>query len=120
MSSATFVNETSESFSMTLVNLKNAAMNSKSREERQSRTLQESHPVSEGKNDLNGSFENMIQMIYISICWESERHSHHLVGNHRDILDACFTARYSLMLMDQTPRITFEGDSLLLPKGFIG
>ena len=123
MSSATFVNETSESFSMTLVNLKNAAMNSKV-EGRTSVSHSTKNPisVSEERNDLNGSFEENYDPddpTYRYV-WESERHFPPFGWKSpRDILDACFTARYSLNIDGSNSTNHFpEGDSLLLPKGF--
>ena len=123
MSQATFVNETSERFSLTLVKLKNNAGNSKVNARKPGlRSPKDLTSASEEKNDLNGFFEegydpNDPMYRYV---WESERHFPPFGWKSpRDILDACFTARYSLNIDGSNSTNHFpEGESLLLPEGY--
>ena len=123
MSQAAFVNETSERFSLTLVKLKNNAGNSKVNVRKPGlRSPKDLTSASEEKNDVNGFFEegydpNDPMYRYV---WESERHFPPFGWKSpRDILDACFTARYSLNIDGSNSTNHFpEGESLLLPEGY--
>ena len=122
MSPAAFVNETSEVFSLTLVKLKDNVQNPTKVE---GGTIG-SHPneklasaSEEERNGLKCEEYDPNDPTYRYV-WESERHFPPFGWKSpHDILDACFTARYSLNIDGSNSTNHFpEVESLLLPKGY--
>ena len=122
MSPAAFVNETSEIFSLTLVKLKGNVQNPSKVE---GGTLG-SHPheklasaSEEERNGLKCEEYDPNDPTYRYV-WESERHFPPFGWKSpHDILDACFTGRYSLNIDGSNSTNHFpEVESLLLPKGY--